>query len=137
MEESWCWLILYDLLRLLACSRVPSLLPCSLAACFYYYYCCCCCCCCLWVFWLHIHLFTVCTQCLQTPQEAIRPGVTDCSELPCGYWDSNPGPPVEQPVLLTAEPWLQPLSLLSYVAQYHLTRDATAQIAWALVHDEI
>lgn len=29
--------------------------------------------------------------------------------LPFGGWDSNPGPPEEQPVLLTSEPSHQPL----------------------------
>ena len=36
-------------------------------------------------------------------------GVTDGCELPCGCWESNPGPLEEQPVLLTTEPALQPL----------------------------
>jgi E3 ubiquitin-protein ligase NEDD4 len=27
--------------------------------------------------------------------------VTDSFELPCGCWESNPGPPEEQPVLET------------------------------------
>ena len=33
--------------------------------------------------------------------------VTDSGELPCGYWESNPGPLEEQTVLLTTEPSLQ------------------------------
>ena len=36
-------------------------------------------------------------------------GVTSTCELPCGCWELNPGPLEEQPVLLTAEPSLQPL----------------------------
>jgi hypothetical protein len=30
-------------------------------------------------------------------------GVTDGCELPCGCWESNPGPLQEQPMLLTTE----------------------------------
>ena len=36
-------------------------------------------------------------------------GVTDTCVLLCGYWELNPGPLEDQPVLLTAEPSLQPL----------------------------
>jgi hypothetical protein len=35
---------------------------------------------------------------------------TDSFELPFGGWDLNSGPLVEQSVLLTTEPFLQPLS---------------------------
>ena len=35
-------------------------------------------------------------------------GVTDSCELLCGCWELNPAPLKEQPVLLTAEPSLQP-----------------------------
>ena len=35
-------------------------------------------------------------------------GVTNSCELPCGCWDLNLGLLEEQPVLLTAEPSLQP-----------------------------
>ena len=45
----------------------------------------------------------------------------------CGCWESNLGPPVEHPVLLTAEPRLQLLSLPSYTAQDHLPRYGTAR----------
>ena len=34
------------------------------------------------------------------------------AKLPCGCWELNPGPLEEQPVLLTTEPSLQPLSLV-------------------------
>ena len=34
-------------------------------------------------------------------------GIKGSYELPCGYWDLNLGP-MEEPVLLTAEPSLQP-----------------------------
>ena len=35
-------------------------------------------------------------------------GVIDGCETPCGCWELNLGPLQEQPVLLTAEPSLQP-----------------------------
>ncbi|ERE84501.1 E3 ubiquitin-protein ligase [Cricetulus griseus] len=35
-------------------------------------------------------------------------GVIDSCELPCGCWESNPGPLQEQQVLLTMGPSLQP-----------------------------
>jgi hypothetical protein len=38
--------------------------------------------------------------------------VTDNCELSHGCWELNPGPLEEQPVLLTAEPSLQPLEFL-------------------------
>ena len=41
-------------------------------------------------------------------------GVTDSCELPCGCWELNPGPLVEQPVLLNTEPSLQPHAHNSY-----------------------
>jgi len=37
-------------------------------------------------------------------------GVTDDCELSCGCWELNLRPLVEQPMLLTAEPSLQPLT---------------------------
>ena len=33
-------------------------------------------------------------------------GDTNSCELPCGCWESNPGPLEEQPVFLTVEPSL-------------------------------
>ena len=44
------------------------------------------------------------------PEKDIRSpetGVTESCELPCGCWESNPGPLKEQAVFLTAEPSLQ------------------------------
>ena len=35
-------------------------------------------------------------------------GVTERCEPPCGSRDLNPGPPEEQPVLITPEPSLEP-----------------------------
>lgn len=37
--------------------------------------------------------------------------VVNTCELPCGFWELNPDPPEEQPVLLTTE---QPFSVLLY-----------------------
>ncbi|KAL6074356.1 hypothetical protein STEG23_012106, partial [Scotinomys teguina] len=45
---------------------------------------------------------------LRSSKRSPGTGVTDSCELPCGFWDLNPGPLEEQPVLLTAEPSLQP-----------------------------
>jgi hypothetical protein len=36
--------------------------------------------------------------------------ITDGCEPPCGFWELNLGLLEEQPVLLTAEPSLQPIS---------------------------
>ena len=51
------------------------------------------------------------------PEESVGTpvtGITHICEPPCACWESNLGPVEEQPVLLTAEPSLQPLpSLLS------------------------
>lgn len=45
--------------------------------------------------------------------------VTQGCELPCRCWELDPGPLEEQPVLLSAEPSLQPLHLFSsYISQY-------------------
>ena len=57
----------------------------------------------LWVFCLHV---CVCTVCPQRSDESIRfpgTGVTDSCELPCGCWESNPGPLQEQSVRVTTE----------------------------------
>jgi hypothetical protein len=40
------------------------------------------------------------------------PGVIDSCELPCGCLELNLGPLEEQAVLLTSEPFLQPLILI-------------------------
>ena len=53
---------------------------------------------------------TVCIQCGRRPEEDVKfpaTGVTDDSELSCGYWELNPGPLEEQFLLLTTEPLLQ------------------------------
>jgi len=47
-------------------------------------------------------------RCLQTHQKRASDPITDGCEPPCGCWDLNSGPLEEQPVLLTAEPSLQP-----------------------------
>jgi hypothetical protein len=39
-----------------------------------------------------------------TPESATNP-ITDGCEPPCGFWELNSGPPEEQSVLLTTEPW--------------------------------
>lgn len=38
--------------------------------------------------------------------QVLRNCVTDNGELPCGCWESNPGPLQEDQALFTAEPYL-------------------------------
>ena len=48
-----------------------------------------------------------CVQYLRKLEEAIRhhrTRVTCSCDSPCGYWEQNPDPLKEQPVILTAEP---------------------------------
>ena len=45
---------------------------------------------------------------LQTHQKRASAPTIDGWEAPCGFWELNSGPLEEQPVLLTAEPSLQP-----------------------------
>ena len=61
----------------------------------------------------YVHLCFACTAVwrYQIPQ---NPGGTNSFELTCGYWELNPGPLEEQPVLLTSEQSLQPPSLGLY-----------------------
>ena len=50
---------------------------------------------CVWVFRLHVCLCTTCIQGPLHPKEGGQPpgtGVTDSFQLPCGFWESNPGP---------------------------------------------
>lgn len=59
----------------------------------------------------------ICAPCVSQwrPEEGVDslgPGVTDVCELPYKYLDLNMGPLEKQTVLLTAEPFLQPLLLL-------------------------
>lgn len=49
---------------------------------------------------LHLYIYVPCTGPLME--------LEFCCEPPCGYWESNPGPLQEQ-VLVTVEPPLQPL----------------------------
>jgi hypothetical protein len=57
--------------------------------------------------------FILCTRvrcsCLQTHQKRASDLITDGCEPPCGCWDLNLGPLEEQSVLLTPEPYLQPI----------------------------
>jgi hypothetical protein len=59
---------------------------------------------------------------LKRPNEGIRSpgaGVTDCGELPYGFWESNPGPLQKQPVLLATQPSPQPrCSSISFLTSW-------------------
>ena len=48
--------------------------------------------------------------------------LTENSKLPCGCWELNQGPLEGQSVLLTAEPSLQPPSLLQLLSSGYFTR---------------
>ena len=61
-----------------------------------------------------IHTCPVHVCCHRSPGTGIR----DSCELPCGCWELNPGPLEEQPVLLTAEPSLQPLSFFPFASSF-------------------
>jgi hypothetical protein len=53
--------------------------------------------------------------------------------MPCGCWELNPGPLEEQPVLLSAEPSLQPLILTtpdSVLIQFHLVSDCGKEVSF-------
>jgi hypothetical protein len=62
---------------------------------------------------------------IQTHQERASDPITNGCEPPCGCWELNSGPLVEQSVLLTTEPYLQPyflflrkyLSILNYLSR--------------------
>lgn len=50
---------------------------------------------------------TTCVQCPWRPEKGIGfpgTGVLDGCEPPCGYWEPNSDPMLEQPVILTTEP---------------------------------
>ena len=53
-------------------------------------------------------------------------GVTDSCELPCKRWELNPGP-LEQSVLLSTEPSLQPLTSLLKAMAYLVKSRQLAQ----------
>ena len=57
----------------------------------------------IYLFYVHGYV------CLRVCERVSNLGVTAHCELPCDWWDLNLGPLEEQPVLLTAEPSLQPL----------------------------
>jgi hypothetical protein len=63
---------------------------------------------------------SVCVWYPWSPEEGHRVSgtrVTVGCELPCGCWDSNPGPLEEQPVLLTMVLSLQSLKHVSNIAK--------------------
>jgi hypothetical protein len=64
---------------------------------------------CEYIMWVH-------RSCPQTHQKRASDPITDGSESPWGSWELNSGPLVEQSVLLTTEPSLQPQSFLNLTA---------------------
>ena len=63
----------------------------------------------LWLICISCALLLCLHTCLCEGVRSPGTGVTDRCEVPCGCWELNPGSLQEQPVLLTAEPSLQPL----------------------------
>jgi hypothetical protein len=57
---------------------------------------------------LSLYLFYVHCGSPRTHQRRASDPITDVFEPPRGYWELNSGPLEEEPVLLTAEPSLQP-----------------------------
>jgi hypothetical protein len=71
---------------------------------------------------LLIYLFNVCEGSVCVHAYRLEKGigshratVIDSCELPCGCWGLNSGPLEEQPILLTAEPFLQPKGWVLFV----------------------
>jgi hypothetical protein len=50
--------------------------------------------------------------------ESLDTGVSDSCELPCGFWELNPGPQEKQTVLLIDGLSLQPLVIMFYIPLY-------------------
>ena len=64
---------------------------------------------------MHVSALFVCMPARQ--KRASEPSI-DGSEPPCGCWELNSGPLEEQPVLLTAEPSLQPKDLFYVIRAF-------------------
>jgi hypothetical protein len=68
---------------------------------------------------------------LKSPENGIgspETRIIDSCELPCGYWELNPGLLEEQPVLLTAETSLQPKLLQDIVnSAFQVKRESLAE----------
>ena len=62
------------------------------------------------LFYFYVHWCFACLHVCMKLSDALKNGVADSCELPCGYRVLNQGPMEEQPVLLTSVPSLQPLS---------------------------
>jgi hypothetical protein len=86
-------------------------------------FCCCCCCCCLHFFnftCMSLLLYVTAPYACLMPAEAKRGhqnpwnGVRDGCEPWCGCWEPNLGPLQGQQVLIIAEPYLQPQSMVSF-----------------------
>ena len=65
----------------------------------------------VWMFaWIYLRILCACST-PRRPEEGVRQVssvIADSCELTCGCWELDPGPLVEQPVHLIAEPYLQP-----------------------------
>jgi hypothetical protein len=66
-----------------------------------------------------MYVLYVCALRPRRPEEGVGSsgtGITEACELPCKSWESKPGPPEEEPVLLAHEPFLQPYMRNFYVS---------------------
>ena len=67
---------------------------------------------------MHVHY--LCAWCLQRPKESVRSlgtRVTDGCDPPNSCWELNLGPMEKKPVLLTTEPFHQPIVLFSNIIE--------------------
>jgi hypothetical protein len=71
----------------------------------------------LFIYIMDMIAVSACTPACQK-REGIRPHTDGC-EPPCGCWELNSGPLVEQPMLLTTEPSLQPSSFVRIILCEH------------------
>ena len=60
------------------------------------------------------YVYNVLSLCMPAGQKKAPDIITDGFEPPCDCWELNLGPLEEQAMLLTAEPFLQPLEITFY-----------------------
>jgi hypothetical protein len=70
---------------------------------------------------MHISVLAAHTTVCQIP----RNGITDSCELPCGCWELDLSPLEEQPVLFTAELYLQPPDYFFLYLRFHIKQNTT------------
>ena len=63
--------------------------------------------------YISVHLHVWCPERPEVDVKSSETGVTDSCELPCEYWELKTDPLEDQPVFLTAEPFLQSLECVT------------------------